>query len=136
MKLFIDANVLLDVLLSRQPFVECSVQVLDLCAKKKAVGCCSGLTVCNLMYILRKHCTLETARQCMSDFATFVEIVDVKSASVIGALHSANPDFEDAVQVGCAATSGADAIVTRDKIGFEDASIPVYTPTELISLFT
>ena len=127
MKLFIDANVLLDVLLSRQPFVVDSERVLDLCAKKKFDGCCSGLTICNLMYILRKHCTM--------DFATFVDIVDVKSTSIVNALHSANPDFEDAVQIGCAANCGADAIVTRDKNGFVNAGVPVYTPAELVFRF-
>ena len=34
MRVFLDANVLLDVLLSRQPFVDDSERVLNLCAKK------------------------------------------------------------------------------------------------------
>ena len=79
MRLFLDANVLLDVLLARQPFVNDSERVLSLCAKKVFDGCCSGLTICNLMYILRKHCPMDVARRCMRDFSTYVEIVDVKS---------------------------------------------------------
>ena len=133
MRLFLDANVLLDVLLSRQPFVDDSERVPNLCAKKAFDGCCSGLTVCNLMYILRKHCTMDVARRCMCDFSTYVEIVDVKSSAVASALHSQNPDFEDAVQAGCAAGCGADAVVTRDKRGFTGVGIPVYTPTELLA---
>ena len=39
MRLFLDANVLLDVLLSRQPFVNDSERVLSLCAKKANVDC-------------------------------------------------------------------------------------------------
>ena len=64
MRLFLDANVLLDVLLARQPFVNDSERVLSLCAKKVFDGCCSGLTICNLMYILRKHCPMDVARRC------------------------------------------------------------------------
>ena len=77
MRLFLDANVLLDVLLSRQPFVNDSERVLS-------------------------------------------------------ALHSPHPDFEDAVQAICAGDCHADAIVTRDKKGFADSGITVYTPTELL----
>ena len=136
MRLFLDANVLLDVLLSRQPFVDDSERVLNLCAKKVFDGCCSGLTICNLMYILRKHCTIDIARRCMIDFSTYVNVVDVKSTSIANALHSSNPDFEDAVQARCAVECGADVIVTRDKTGFEDAGIPAYTPTELLERHT
>ena len=85
MRLFLDANVLLDVLLARQPFVNDSERVLSLCAKKVFDGCCSGLTICNLMYILRKHCPMDVARRCMRDFSTYVEIVDVKSTAVASA---------------------------------------------------
>ena len=136
MRLFLDVNVLLDVLLSRQPFVDDSERVLNLCAKKVFDGCCSGLTICNLMYILRKHCTIDIARRCMIDFSTYVNVVDVKSTSIANALHSSNPDFEDAVQARCAVECGADAIITRDKTGFEDADIPAYTPTELLERHT
>ena len=132
MRLFLDANVLLDVLLSRQPFVNDSERVLSLCAKKAFDGCCSGLTICNLMYILRKHCTMDVARKCMRDFSTYVEIVDVRSSAIASALHSPQPDFEDAVQAVCAGDCHADAIVTRDKKGFADSGITVYTPTELL----
>lgn len=132
MRLFLDANVILDVLLSRQPFVNDSERVLNLCAKKEFAGCCSGLTICNLMYILRRHCTMDIARRCMIDFSTYVDVVDVKSTSIARALHSPNSDFEDAVQAQCAVECGADAIVTRDKKGFTDSGIPAYTPTELL----
>ena len=132
MRLFLDANVLLDVLLARQPFVNDSERVLSLCAKKVFDGCCSGLTICNLMYILRKHCTADVARSCMREFSTYVAIVDVKSSTVADALHSLNPDFEDVVQAGCAAECKADVIVTRDKSGFADSGITIYTPAELL----
>lgn len=132
MRLFLDANVLLDVLLARQPFVNDSEQVLNLCAKNVFDGCCSGLTICNLMYILRKHCTMDVARSCMREFSTYVEIVDVKSSAVASALHSINSDFEDVVQAMCAVDCHADAIVTRDKSGFADSGITIYTPAELL----
>lgn len=135
MKLFLDANVLLDVLLARQPFVNDSERVLSLCAKKVFHGYCSGLTICNLMYILRKHCTMDVARKCMHDFSTYVEIADVKSTAVASALQSPNPDFEDVVQAHCAGDCDVDVIVTRDKKGFMDSGIPVCTPTELLEKY-
>ena len=136
MKVFLDANVILDVLLSRRPFANDSERVLNLCARKIVEGCCSGLTICNLMYILRKHCTMDAARKCMCDFSTYVEVFDVKATSIENALHSSNPDFEDAVQACCAIECKASAIVTRDKKGFADAGIPAYTPAELLESFS
>jgi hypothetical protein len=43
------------------------------------------------------------------------------------------PDLEDDVVHEAAVASGAAAIVTRDAKGFSRASLPVYTPVELLA---
>lgn len=57
MKIWIDTNVLLDVLCNRPNFVEASVKVWKLCEVKKLEGYISALSVTNIVYILRKELT-------------------------------------------------------------------------------
>ena len=55
MRCLIDANVLLDVLANREPFVEDSSKIWKLCETEQAEGCVSALSIANLMYIMRKE---------------------------------------------------------------------------------
>ena len=44
----------------------------------------------------------------------------------------AGPDFEDDLQIASAQFYGLVAIVTRNKSDFEDSSVPVLSPDELL----
>jgi predicted nucleic acid-binding protein len=54
MKLFIDTNVVIDVIASREPFVFDSRAIFNLCESGKADGQISALTFCTVSYVLRK----------------------------------------------------------------------------------
>jgi hypothetical protein len=43
-------------------------------------------------------------------------------------------DYEDAVQHTCAEAENLDAIVTRNISDYKNATLPVYSPTEFLSL--
>ena len=51
-----------------------------------------------------------------------------------GALQSDLQDFEDAVIHEASIHAGVQALVTRDVNGFKRATIPVYSPDELLSI--
>jgi len=132
MKLFVDANVVLDVLLRRAEFVAASQRVLSLCATRRHEGGISALSVCNLMYVLRRYLSLAEARDRMRRIVEWLPMIPIGSSDVALALNEEHPDFEDAVQANCAAQWGAELIVTRDPKGFSHATVPVLSPDEFL----
>ena len=54
MKLFINTNVVINVIASREPFGFASRAIFNLCESGKADGKISVLTFCTVSYVLRK----------------------------------------------------------------------------------
>ena len=133
-KLFLDTNVVLDVLAAREPFLADSLIVFSLCESGEAEGCASALTFCTVSYILRKFVTPVTMRGKLRDLRNVLMPVELSASLLDMAMASSLPDFEDAVQFYSAVQSGADYIISRDKRHFPQDSIPVLTPTEFLLL--
>ena len=55
MKILCDTNIILDVLLERQPFVEDSCKVLSLCEEHRLEGFVSASSVTDIYYLVRKY---------------------------------------------------------------------------------
>ena len=87
------------------------------------------------MYILRNQFAGEVLRNQVLALGSILEMLDTRAAEVKAALAGTDGDFEDAVQLICAEDNGADVIVTRDKDGFVNATIPVMTPAEFLLKF-
>ncbi len=136
MKVFIDTNIILDVLLNRYPFADDSEKVLSLCETNVCNGCISVLTVCNLVYILRKFLGSERAETEVGRLLTFLELESVTVSGVKSVLQSEHPDFEDAIQLQSARESGADVVITRDKKGFDYSDILICTATQFLEEFS
>ena len=133
MKLFFDTNVLLDVLQQREGFVADSATVLSKCVAGVHTGMFSALSACNMVYILHHRFSREWISAEIQKLAEILEMHDTRAAEVKAALAGDDSDFEDAVQRICAEDNGADVIITRDKDGFANATIPVLTPTDFLS---
>ncbi len=133
MRVLFDTNVVLDVLLNRQPWVKESTAVWQASGEGQIVGYIVASTLTDIFYISRRSADLETAhkaiRLCLETFK--ICVVDRQALEQAEAL-SGN-DFEDKLQIACAHIAGLDAIVTRDSAGFKPATIPVLTPVELLA---
>ncbi len=133
MKVFIDTNIILDVLLDMEPFSEDAAELLSLCESGSCIGVVSVLTVCNLIYILRKFIGASRAETEVMRLLGFLEPIGASAADIKSVFASEHSDFEDAVQLQCARTSHADVIATRDKSGFSASEIPAMTAGEILS---
>ncbi len=98
MKLFLDTNVVIDVIAAREPFVADSTAVFNLCETGKVEGIISALTLCTISYILRKYVTPGTMRTKLQLFRNVLTPVDLSVSLLDKALASPISDFEDAVQ--------------------------------------
>lgn len=134
MRLFIDLNVVLDVLTRREPWFEHSAAVLSLINGMDREGYVAAHSVTTLEYLLSKHQGRGRAAAALIDLLALVRAVDVGHETLLQALSLGWSDFEDAVQAVCALASNADYLVTRDPRGFPALSIPVVTPSELLAL--
>ncbi|MDR0444664.1 MAG: PIN domain-containing protein [Treponema sp.] len=136
MKVLIDANVALDVLLERQPFCTAGVQVLGL-SKGGVELFLSASTITDIYYIIRRERkSKEIAAASLKNILASVDIADVTGSVIRRAIGLEWGDFEDAVQYVAGENITADYIVTRNASDFITAAIPIVTPDELLKIVT
>ena len=136
MNVLIDTNVIMDEFLEREPFFEESRKVIQMCADGKINGFLAAHTVTNLFYALRKDFTVAKRRDMLLGLFNFFSVVNIDTSKLIRALLNEDfKDFEDRLQVECAAAIDADYIITRDKNDFASSEIPCVTPAEFCELF-
>jgi len=132
MKVFLDANVVLDVLLDRAGFCSASELVLSHLADSGDEGALSALSVCNMVYVMRRYMPQAEAEEKVGQLLDLIGIVDTTGLSVRRCLCAGHRDFEDSVQVENAIAWRADIIVSRDKNGFVDSPVPVLSPEDFM----
>ncbi len=135
-RVLLDCDVVLDVLLKRQPFVLTSAQVLDAIVTSKIEGYLAGHAVTNIYYILRRQIGREAAHQELSKLLQNLRIVSVTDAVIRAALQSSMSDFEDAVASEAAIAAGLDLIVTRNLTDFAASSISALLPNDLLKMLS
>ena len=132
-KILLDLNVILDVVLEREPFVVDALSISRLCGTGRHIGFVSAISLPTLFYVVRKAKNLdlahESVRMCLESF----EISPVGRAELEMARTLKGNDFEDNVQIGCAVLSGMDVIVTRNPTDFDHSPIAVMTPAEWLA---
>lgn len=134
MKLFIDTNVVIDVIASREPFFPASQEILSLCEEGESEGAMSTLTLCTVAYVLRKYLSPRTMRQKLSELRTILNPVELDAGILDPAIASPIADFADAVQFYSAVRSEADCIITRNVKHFPKADRPVLSPSDFLAL--
>ena len=134
MKIFLDVNVILDVLAEREPWVDASAGVLALLEIDEVEGVVAAHSITTLHYLITKHLNRRKATAAVVDLLKLVSIAEVNQDIVLKAISLGWSDLEDAIQGVCALESGADFIITRDAGVFDSLSIPALTPTEFLAL--
>lgn len=135
MNVLIDTNVLIDFLCKREPFVNDAEKIFLLGIKQRVQIFICGLSFVNAIYTTRKYGIPQAA--CVSSLKgllTFCDVADINRKIISDTLDSGWKDMEDALQYKSGLSSGIDCIVTRDRKGFVNADIPVYSPADLIAL--
>lgn len=133
MKLFFDTNVILDILVKREPHYISSANLLSEVVVGKHKGFASVLTYSNIYYVLEKTTGEAQALKSMRKISSFIEMLGVTAEMGNKALTAGMPDYEDALQYLCAKKNDMDVIVTRNKGDFSKASIRAFTPEEVLA---
>jgi predicted nucleic acid-binding protein len=133
-RILLDTNVVLDVLLDRQPFVDASAAVWNAVETRAAAGFLPAHAVTTVHYLLRKEKGNAKARLIVSNILSVFGVAKVDGTVIQAALQLGCSDFEDAVSAAAASSAGCDFIVTRDPKGFRDSLVQVLTPEAVLPL--
>ncbi len=134
MKLLLDINVVLDVILRRKPWAEDAAKLLSRIERGQAAGYVAGHTITTAYYVVAKTEGRQTATTAISDLLQLVEAVPVGKADFHQALGLGLTDFEDAVQAVCALKIGANYLVTRNEQDFAGLPIDVQPPGVVLAM--
>ena len=136
MKVFIDTNVIMDVLLKRTDFMQDSMDIMQMGIDSDIDLFASPLTFATCHYLLRKVVGKKNAVETLRSIKSFIELTDMDDTQGTNALFSEMPDFEDMLQFESAVANGCDVIVTRNGKHFPQNPIPVLTPAQFLSQYT
>lgn len=142
MKVFLDTNFIMD-LFGREPdpttginpYEENAIKVIDKGNLNKIEFCSSFLSIANFAYLLRKTNPKILFNQ-ITTICELFTIIPNDEKHLLYALDLKPKDFEDAVQYQTAISANCDCILTRNKKDFTFSQLPLYTPTEFLSLLS
>jgi predicted nucleic acid-binding protein len=132
MRVFLDANILLDVIELRTEFVEESSAVLALSEQTNAELFIAWHTLATIYYLIRRRRTEQETMQEIDRILDWARIAPVDYGAAVRARNLGFTDFEDAMQCVCAENCQADIIVTRNTKDFASSPISVLSPGAFI----
>lgn len=133
MKVLFDTNVILDVLLGRPPHVAASAAVMGLAESGRIGGLLAATSVTTIHYLLRKSLGARPARRHLESLLAVYDVAAVDAQTLRHALALGFADYEDAAIHEAARAARCRGIVTRDAAGFRRATLPTWSPEELLA---
>lgn len=134
MKILLDTNVILDLLLDRSPFNSAAEWLFSQIERGRFEGYIGGTTVTTIFYLISKSLNKEAAIEHIEKLLQLFAVAPVNRLVLHSALLLNFTDFEDAVLHEAAIHAGVEAIITRDPKGFSRAKIHTYMPDEFIKI--
>lgn len=135
MRVFLDTNILLDVLLNRTGLVADSEAVILRCEKTGNEMFIAWHGLATTYYLLRRGRTEAEAMQELDKLLAWARVADAGDAHARKARGLGFPDFEDAMQAASASACLADCIVSRNVADFTKSQVPVLTPAEFLAKY-
>ena len=133
MKVLFDTNVVLDVLLAREPHAAVAAWLFALVDSERIDGAVCATTVTTVAYVATKAVGGRQAKKLLRQLLDLFAVAGVDRQVLEAALRLDFEDVEDAVIHEAARAWGAAGIVTRNGRDFARASLPVFDPAELLA---
>lgn len=133
-KLFVDTDIIIDLLAYREPFYEASASLFSMSDKGKIEICVSPLSFSNINYILSRQFTANQVRKKLLQFKTLVSVMDINDKIIELALTSDFKDFEDGIQYFTAIENNIKILLTRNLKDYKTAQIPVMTAEQYLKI--
>jgi predicted nucleic acid-binding protein len=131
-RLFLDTNVILDLLAERKPFYEFIAKLATIADQKKLILVTSPLSFTTVEYILKRNENAEIVIDKLRKFKIICEVCDVNEEIVEKGLNSNFKDFEDSIQYYSAVEANCSIIITRNGKDYKKSSLPILTAEEYL----
>lgn len=134
MKILLDTNIVLDLLMDRMPFADAAAELFSKVEDGTIMGYVCGSTITTVYYLAAKAVGAPRAQEEIRKLLSLFEVAPVNRLVLESALVDDFMDFEDAVIHEAACHAGVDVIVTLNQKVFKKSAIPVYSSEEMVKL--
>ena len=131
-KVFLDSDIILDLLCKREPHYDFAAEVFTLGDTKRIELVTTSVVFANVFYILRKILGIDKAKELLRKLRILVGVMPVGDKIVDLALNSKFADFEDGLQYFTARENGIKILLTRNIKDYKEDSLVVQTPQEYL----
>ena len=132
MRLLFDTNIILDIVLKREPHYVDSLNVFKIVDNKTFFGFITATTVTDIYYISKKEKGHLIAIEFISNLIQLIDVIGIDEAIILESLATKVTDFEDAIQSTASSFNNIDFIITRNVKDFKNSEIKALTPIELL----
>ena len=131
-KILLDTNIVLDLLLEREPFCNEAKDIFEMIESNKTNGFLCATSITTIYYLISKSADKSKADEIIDQLLQLFNIADVNKNILIKSLKNNGKDFEDSVIYTSAEYFNIDVIITRDKKGFKQSNIKVLKPSDFL----
>ena len=136
MRVLIDTNVLIDFITVRKPYEEAARRIIDACDRRLLFGCVAAHSIPDIYYILRREIPAKERKEILKFLCEICTVEALDKYKIMNALDDEDfADFEDCLQMQCAAVLQTDYIITRNEADFKFSPIPSISPSEFCRHF-
>lgn len=134
-RIFLDTNVILDLLAERKPFYDSIATVATLADRRELLLFTSPISFTTIDYVMSKFESKASVLIKLQKFSILCKVAEANQETIDKGLFSLFDDFEDAVQYQCALQAECDLILTRNGNDFRKSLLPVMNPDEFLTSF-
>ena len=134
MRVLVDTNIVLDLLLDRAPFSKAATLIFIQIEQSRVEASLCATTITTIEYILGQSMSAGKARSTLHRLFEIFDITTVNRSVIHEALQSKMSNFEDAVLAHSANLAGMDAIVTRNIKDFKHSPVKAFDPEEFLAV--
>lgn len=131
-RLFLDTNVILDLLGEREPYYDSIAKLATLGDKNVLTLVVSPISFATINYFLSKFDSAQIAKEKLRKFKIICEVCKIDEHIIEKGLNSSFADFEDALQYFSAVDANCEIIITRNSKDFKQSLLPVMTAAEYL----
>ena len=133
--IFLDTNIIVDLIADRKPFSKYAIQIFQKAELKEIELFTSSHSIATTHYLLKKYLAEKELREVLYNLLDYITVIAVDVDILKKGLRSNHKDFEDSIQILCASSiEKIDCIVTRNTKDFKASEIPAFNPDEILSL--
>jgi len=135
-KILVDTNIFLDILLQRPPFFKDSHRIFKMAENGIIEGFIAPITINNIAYIARKSHLPDQIRTFIVLMADTFTICRMDSTTVAQAVGLKFTDIEDSLQAAMAESHGCDFIITSNGSDYKHSPVPAISATTFLDMYT